>query len=153
VSGQNRVRGNRDLSGLTLNGRAESPNFVHGELPYATSLAAVFASAPQARQAFAALRTALDDCLVGEIDKTGGIDDVSGGRLNFPHLGDQSAAFQVAARVKEGKLSVALFFDVVVIQRARAIALAIFADALSPFEESLKERLARVVAQRMKPNA
>jgi hypothetical protein len=52
--------------------------------------------------------------------------------------------------VKEGKLSVAVYFDVVVVQRGRALALGIFADAFTPFEEGLEQRLARAMAQRMK---
>jgi hypothetical protein len=143
---------NRDLSALTLNGRAESPDFFHGAVTFAASLSAVFATAPQARRAFAALRSALDDCLVRELDKQSGIDDVSGGPLSFPRLGERSTAFQVVGHAKEGELSVAIYADVVVIQRERALALLVFADMVTPFEESLKERLARAVAQRMKPH-
>jgi hypothetical protein len=98
----------RDLSSLTLNGRASSPDFVKGNVPYAASLAAVFATAPQARKAFGALRQALDDCLVSEIDKDSNFEDSSGGALNFPHLGERSFAFQVATHAKEGKLSVSM---------------------------------------------
>jgi hypothetical protein len=140
----------RDLSSLTVNGRAESPNFLHGELPLSSSLAAVFATGPQARKVFAALRQALDECLVGEFDKDKNFGDTSGGPLNFPHLGERSFAFQLASHVEQGKLSVAFYVDVVVIQRTRAIALGVFADAFTPFDESLERRLARAMAQRMK---
>jgi hypothetical protein len=143
----------RDLSRLTLNGRASSPDFLHGNLPYAASLAAIFATAPQARTAFIALRAALDDCLVREIDKESQFEDSTGGPLNFPHLGERSFAFQVATHAKEGKLSLAVYFDVVVIQRARAVALGAFADAITPFDENLERKLARAIAQRMKPRA
>lgn len=139
-----------DLSSLTVNGKAKSPNFVHGEVPYASSAASIFASGPQARKAFAALRKAFDECIVKVIDQIPDSEDTSGGPLSFPHLGERSFAFQVVTHVKEGKLSAALYFDLVVIQRTRAIALGIFADAFTPFNPSLERRLARAMAHRMK---
>ena len=138
--------------GATVNATfAESPAFAQGEDTYATSLAGVFATAAQARQAFALLRSALDDCLIKAIDKEKDIDDVSGGPLSFRRLGERSTAFQILGHVKSNSLSVAIYFDIVLIQRERALALAIFGNAFDPFDESLKERLARKVAQRMKP--
>jgi hypothetical protein len=135
---------------LTINGRAESAGFHHGDVPFVKSLAAVFATAPQARTMFAVLRNALADCLVSELDKERDLQDTSGGPLNFPHLGDRSFAFQVLSHVKEGSLSVAAYFDFVLIQRGRAIALGAFGDAFDPFDSGLEARLARAMAQRMK---
>jgi hypothetical protein len=142
---------NSDLSALTVNGDADSPDFVHGDLPLATSTAGVFASAGQARKAFITLRSALGKCLVGELEKQSGIDDVSGGQLRFPRLGDASTAFEAKGQAKGNGLSVDAYFDVVVIQRERAVAMIVFADVVDPFDESMKERLARAVARRMAP--
>ena len=142
----------RDLLSLTVNGRAESPTSSIGELPLSSSLAAVSRASgrrPQGRRSPHSAEL-FDECLVSEFDKDGLRRLVRWAvELSAPRRAGGSA-FQVASHVKQGKLSVAFYVDVVVIQRTRAIALGLFADAFTPFDEGLERRLARAMAQRMK---
>ncbi len=78
------------------------------------------------------------------------VKNVSWGRLGFPHLGERSAAYQIAVDLETHGLTPTAYFDIVFIQRKRALSVLMFADILSPFDESLKERLSRAVVQRTK---
>jgi hypothetical protein len=140
-----------DLSSTTIKGEAASPAFVRGGLPYATSLAVVFATSQQARLAFRLNRTAFRDCVVDVLRKVTGVRKASGGALGFPRLGARSAAFRVVATSEPAYGSIVVHFDFVIIEQAGAVGVVNFAGAATaPFDQAQKEHLARVVAQRMK---
>jgi hypothetical protein len=147
-----------DFSDLTVNGRAESPDFLRGEATLVSSLAAVFDSANAAEAAFERLANqGLADCLADwmreQSDEDVQITDASAGELAFPDLGDRSAAYQVALQLETEGFTPSAFADLVFIQRERALSLLMFVDVLTPFPDDEKEELATAVAGRMEPGA
>lgn len=146
---------NPNLSDLTLTGEASSHEYVHGDATFAEALAVVFKSHAMALSAFKRLAVEnLIQCFSSYIKQQSSsntkIKNVSSGRLNFPHLGDRSAAYQIAIELESHGLSPTAYVDPVFIERGRVLSLLLFFDVLSPFSEPLEERLSRAVAQRMK---
>ncbi|MER3410838.1 MAG: hypothetical protein C4306_12385 [Thermoleophilia bacterium] len=145
-----------DFSDLTTTGGATSPWFFKGEAPFATSFSSFFETSDQARAAYDRLATEdLANCLAESIAKSEGtkVGDVSWGKLALPRLGDRSSAYQVAVRFEIGELTPSAYVDWVFIQRQRALAVMVFGDILTPFDEDLREDLVAKVAARMGLNS
>jgi hypothetical protein len=136
----------------------DSKDFAKGDNTEASSSAGLFNDEATARDALNYLESAaqseeLRDCLndffreQAEGDVTFG--DVSVGQLSFPRLGDRSSAWEIVVPVKTQGLSVTAYIDFVYIVEENALARVAFSDVLSPFDEQLRENLARLVADRM----
>jgi hypothetical protein len=145
---------NLKFNDLTVTGKADSKDFVHGDVTTATSADSIYLNA---RQAHAAFKRAASDRLAkcfSDYMKSQSTSDVkitrtSFGRLRFPRMGDESGAYQIAIGLETQGLTPTAYVDLVFIRQERALALLAFIDAFSPFEEQLKEQLARTVAGRM----
>jgi hypothetical protein len=140
---------------LTVTGKADSKDFVHGDVTRATSADSIYLNVQQAHAAFKRaasdrLAKCFSDYLQSQSTSDVKITGTSFGKLRFPQLGDESGAYQIAIELKTQGLTPTAYVDLVFIRQARALALLAFIDAFSPFDEQLKEQLARTVAGRMR---
>jgi hypothetical protein len=143
-----------NFSDLTITGRADSKDFVQAEATTATSLAGIFLNEQQARTAFKRLASetlakCFSDYMRSQSSSDVKITRTSFGRLQFPHMADQTAAYQIVIGLESQGLSPSAYVDLVFIRQTRAVAVLAFVDVFSPFDEQHKEQLARTVAGRM----
>jgi hypothetical protein len=143
-----------DFSDLTITGKADSDTFVKGNVPVVASVAAVYAEPEQAVTAFDRIATdelaaCFSDYMEKQSDDDVTISDASFGKLGFPEMGDESAAYQIAIELEASGLTPTAYVDLVFIQRDRALALLAFVDVFTPFDQQQKEDLAEAVADRM----
>jgi hypothetical protein len=143
-----------DLGDLTVTGKASSRDFVNGQITSATSAARLFANEQQARAAYKRIASekltkCFSDFMRSQSTSDAKVTDTSFGRLGFPKLADESAAYQIAVTLKAQGLTPTVYVDLVFIRQTRATAILLFIDLFSPFDEQLKEQLARTVAGRM----
>lgn len=144
----------QNFSDLTVTGNAESKDFVHGDATFAASIAAVFKTPAQADTAFKVFASKdLAQCFTAYMKKQSDsnvkVADASWGQLKFPHYADRSAAYQIAIALQTGGLTPTAYVDLIPLERARTVAVLVFVDVFSPFDEQQKEHLAGVVAGRM----
>lgn len=145
---------NLKFNDLTVSGKADSKNFVHGEATLATSSAGIYLNEQQARAAFKRAATdklakCFSDYMQSQSTSDVKITRTSFGRLRFPQIGDESAAYQIAIGLESQGLTPTAYVDLVFVRQTRALALLGFVDVFSPFDEQMKEELARTVAGRM----
>jgi hypothetical protein len=75
--------------------------------------------------------------------------DVRVGQVSFPRLGDRSSAWEVVIPFESQGISETAYVDAVYIRTGSALSAVLFSDVFSPFDEVERERLARLVAERM----
>lgn len=140
---------NPDLSRFTITGKAMTAYFRQSGAS-AMSAIEVYRSRADAIGDFTvATNPAVVRCLRDEIQRgTSGIARVGVARIAGPRVGDRSTAFRVVARFSAGGRSVALYMDVVVVQRGRSIAALFFSSPTRPFAG--QSRVAAAVAARMR---
>jgi hypothetical protein len=142
-----------DESKLTENGDYTSPDFTRADGIYVSSSVGIFVSAAQARAAYSlVVRPELPRCLGEVVAKSGKPGDItvqSAGKLAFPGLGDRSAAFRVAFRVKTSTTPVSATIDVIAINKGAVDAAVFFGSAGEPVPVNLERKIAGAVAARM----
>jgi hypothetical protein len=143
-----------DVSDLTVTGKASSRDFVNGQVTTATSAAGLYEDEQQAHDAYQRianekLAKCISDWVRTQSTSDAKITDSSFGKLGFPKLGDQSSAYQIAMTLEAQGLTPTAYVDLVFIRETRALTFLVFLDLFSPFDEQLKEDLARKVASRM----
>jgi len=141
-----------DESDLTITGFADSPDFSAG-LVFASSEAQVYASitdgsAAFARDASAAGITCLESTLRKEFAKEG-LKLRSFRKLAFPNVAQRTAAYRIALTGESQGTTVTVFFDAVVLLRARAEVFLAVGSALRPPVKAVDLHVARVLAARM----
>jgi hypothetical protein len=96
-------------------------------------------------------RTCLAEGLVKGLGESG---DVEAGesrtsRLAVDPLGDEREAARIVVPVTTQGVDADLIFDIVYVRTGRAIALCLFADAFSAFDDELREDLTGKVVRRL----
>jgi hypothetical protein len=75
--------------------------------------------------------------------------DVRVGQVSFPQMGQRSSSWEVVIPVESQGFSVSGYAEAVLILQGQALAVVQFSDVGSPFDEQMREDLARTVADRM----
>jgi hypothetical protein len=147
---------NLDFSDVMVTGKAEQAGFEYGGMTYVRSLAIVLAGpATDIFEQYASNETAtcLRDYLKQEYAEDPPPDveigDITVGLLSFPSIAENSRAYQVVVEFKAEGESANVYLDCVFLQKGRAMALVMFVDALTPFDDDLRVELAKTVASRM----
>jgi hypothetical protein len=139
-------------------GKAESDTFAKGDLTEAASSAGIFGEEAEARDALNYLEASFQDesfrkCIEDSVRKDAGsnvsVGDVRVGQLSFAALGDRSSAWEIVVPLEAEGVSVTLYVDAVFIRTGSALGIVFFSDAFDPFDEQMREDLARVVEERM----
>jgi hypothetical protein len=71
------------------------------------------------------------------------------GQVSFPRLGERSSAWEIVIPVQSQGINATAYVDAVYIREGRSFSVLEFSDVFSPFDESMREELARTVAKRM----
>lgn len=138
-----------DESDLTITGKAQSPTF-QGGVETVSSLARVYRSLRESNASWrrgtsaagrSCLRAQLGDALTA-----GGGKLESFGRLEFPKFGERTYAYRLVVSAQ----GLRVFLDAVGLKQSRAQVALLFGSALTPTPREVEERLARVVARRMR---
>jgi hypothetical protein len=138
-----------DESDLTVSGEASSPNFSSG-LQTFSSASAVYVSASDAKASwrrgtspagFACLRAVFK-----RIARAGGLHFVSFGKMPFPAVAPQTAAYRWQNQVANG---VRVYADVVLLMRGRAQSAVFLISGIDPLERPEAVRLTRLISSRM----
>ena len=164
--------GRIDLSGLVVTAEAVSlaaePSNNNGEsLSLISSGVSVFQNEEQAAAAFARLVEAYGDCVAdatdeleaaGEfndlVDVLAGLVGVTVEQLEFPALGEESAAWRIRVRLGDPELggpnaTIEITTDIVHVRTGRVYSLLAFTGAPNTFDQTLAEQLAATIAQRI----
>jgi len=142
-----------DLSGLTLTGEADSPNFSTGFVN-ATSASDVYmtlvdANASWRRSTSSAGVACVRATLRAELEAIGvQLDSLR--RLAFPRVSDRTVAYRIVATAHPQGVSVRVFVDLVALQRSRAQVSVLLTSGLVPPVRADELRYARTLATRAK---
>jgi hypothetical protein len=141
-----------DESDLTITGLADSLDFSAG-LVFASSEAQVYESVAVGSAAFARDTSAAGvRCLKSTLRKEFAKEGLmlrSFRKLAFPNVSQRTAAYRIALAGQSQGTTVTVFFDVVVMLRARAEVFLSVGSALTPPVKAVDLHLARVLAARM----
>jgi hypothetical protein len=138
--------------------KADSKDFARGDTTEASSSAGLFRDERTARDALNYLeasiqskkfRECLDDFLREQADEDVTFGDVQVGQVSFPTLGDRSSAWEVVIPAKTQGFSFTAYAEAVYMTKSSALAVVLFSDVGTPFDEEMRERLARIVEERM----
>jgi hypothetical protein len=138
--------------------KADSKDFARGDTTEASSSAGLFSDERTAHEALNYLeasvqskkfRECVDDLLREQADEDITFGDVQVGQVSFPTLGDRSSAWEVVIPAKTQGFSFTAYADAVYMTTSRALAVVLFSDVGTPFDEAMRERLARIVEKRM----
>jgi hypothetical protein len=137
--------------------RAASSQFGRGENTVAQSTVYLFSDDATAQDQYAALtskgtRTCIGNDLVKRLQKANSnlqVGEPRTTRVSVDPLGDQHDGGRVTLPVTTGGQEVELFTDFVFVRESRGIALMLFVDALSPFDEDLRADLTSKVSRRL----
>jgi hypothetical protein len=138
--------------------KADSDDFAQGDSTQVASSAGLFNDEATARDGLNYLEASIQskrfrDCLNGYFRKQADEDvtfgDVHVGQVSFPTLADRSSAWEVVVPVKTQGLTISVYIEAIFMRRANALGIVLFSDVISPFDEQMRERLARLVARRM----
>jgi hypothetical protein len=137
--------------------RAASSQFGRGENTVAQSTVYLFSDDATAQDQYAALtskgtRTCIGKDLVKRLQKANSnlqVGEPRTTRVSVDPLGDQHDGGRVTLPVTTGGQEVELFTDFVFVRESRGIALMLFVDALSPFDEDLRADLTSKVSRRL----
>ena len=164
--------GRIDLSGLAVTAEAVSlaaePSNSNGEsLSLISSGVSVFQDEEQAAEAFARLVEAYGACVAdatdeleaaGEfndlVDVLAGLVGVTVEQLEFPALGEESAAWRIRVRLGDPELggpdaTIEITTDIVHVRTGRVYSLIAFTGVPNTFDPTLAEQLAATIAQRI----
>ncbi len=145
---------NPDQSDLTENGDAKSPEFTLASGSFISSSASIFESATQGRTAYSrVVQPKLPACLA-EVFRKGAaptkVTIVSSKEIPFPKLAERSNAYRILASFKSGSQKIAVYLDVVVMNRAKVDAVIFFAGIGNFYDSGFEHSLAAIVAARTK---
>jgi hypothetical protein len=144
---------NPDRSKLTENGDYVSPDFIRSDGLYVSSSVGIYASAKQAKTAFAlVVRPELPRCLGESIvksDKPGHIKLHSTGTLAFRRYGDASVAYRIVFLVKNGGQQVPATIDLVAINEGAVDVVLFFSAAGQPVPPGLERTVTAAVTARI----
>jgi hypothetical protein len=149
-----------------VNARASSPSFAEGENTEAASTVYIFADAAQAQNAFDELSSQeTRECVGDEFADTvkeatkspaGAFDpdavtvgEPATGRIQVDSVGDYSDAGRVTLPLSAEGIDVDYAVDLVFVRVDRGIALLVFGDVLTPFDEELRSDLTSKVTRRL----
>lgn len=76
---------------------------------------------------------------------------VSVNRASFPTMGERTVAYRMTVPVRFGGLSLSVYADLVLVLRARGVALVSFFDFGSPFPTDHAQKFTKTVADRLPP--
>ena len=164
--------GRIDLSGLAVTAEAVSlaaePSNSNGESIFTISSGvSVFQDEEQAAEAFARMVEAYGDCdadatdeleAAGElndlVDVLAGLVGVTVEQLEFPALGEESAAWRIRVRLGDPGLggpdaAIEITTDIVYVRTGRVYSLLAFTGVPNTFDPALAEQLAATIAQRI----
>jgi hypothetical protein len=137
--------------------RAESPQYRHGDNTLAQSTVYLFADDAKAQEQFAGLsskdtRGCIAGDLVSRLEKANPdlkVGEPQASRVSVDSLGDQHEGGRVTLPVTAQGQELELFTDFVFVRVSRGIALMLFVDALSPFDEDMRADLTSKVSRRL----
>jgi hypothetical protein len=137
--------------------RAASSQFGHGENTVAQSTVYVFPDDVTAQEQFAGLtsggtRTCIGEDLAKRLQNANPdlkVGELHTSRVSVDPLGDQHDGGRVTLPLTVGGQEVELFTDFVFVRVSRGIALMLFVDAVSPFDENMRADLTSKVARRL----
>ena len=164
--------GRIDLSGLAVTAEAVSlaaePRNNNGESLFTISSGvSVFQNKEQAAEAFARLVEAYGDCAADAtdeleaaselndlVDVLAGLVGVTVEQLEFPALGEESAAWRIRVRLGDPELggpdaTIEITTDIVHVRTGRVYSLIAFTSFPNTFDQTLAEQLAATIAQRI----
>jgi hypothetical protein len=148
---------------------ADSPDFSEAESGATAQNSIGFVSTvAKARQALAVFaRTELPDCLATVMEKTLAdqlanpdpgeppatgltFGTISVKRMSFPNVADETSALRVTIPISVETTTIEQYMDFVVMRVGRAGVTLTLAQAMTPFDSALAERLARAVVARLR---
>jgi hypothetical protein len=137
--------------------RAESPQFGQGENTLAQSTVYLFSDDATAQEQFAGLRSKDTRACIGkdlvkrlqEANPDLKVGEPRTGRVAVDPLGDQHDGGRITLPVTTGGQEVELFTDFVFARVSRGIALMLFVDVVSPFDDDMRANLTRKVTRRL----
>jgi len=141
-----------------LAAREPSKKFAHGDITYTYSTANLFNDEATARDALNYVEGSIQsdefrDCvsegLRRAVQEGVTIGEITVGQVSFPTLGERSSAWEIAVPIEAEGSSATAYFDVVFIVQGNAMSSVDFFDLGSPFDEQERERLSRLVEDRM----
>ncbi len=143
---------NPNQSDLTENGDADSPEFTLPSSSFVSSNTSIFTTATQGRTAYArVVQPKLPQCLA-EIFRKGAaptkVTIVSAKEVSFPKLAERSNAYRIVASFKSGSQKIAVYLDVVVMNRGKVDAVIFFAGIGQVFNAAFERSVAARVAAR-----
>jgi hypothetical protein len=150
------IRGPREAT----SGRAASPDFQQGSTTFAASAVFLYADEAGAGDAFGkmsaretrvCLAEQVADRVAENADRTGEltIGEPSTARVRVDPLGDEREGGRVTLPLSVGGFDVDLTVDYVFVRVGRGVALLVFADVLTPFDEDLRADLTSKVVRRV----
>jgi hypothetical protein len=137
----------------------DSDDFAKGDTTEASSTAVLFPDEEAANSALNYVEgkvqgEGFSDCLADFLRGEGiTFGEIRVGQVSFPTLGDRSSAWEVVVPVEVEGASGTVYADAVYIRTGSALSAVLFSDVFTPFDETERERLARVVAERMEAAA
>lgn len=145
---------NPDQSDLTENGDANSPEFTLASSSFVSSSTSIFKTATQGRTAYArVVQPKLPLCLA-EIFKKGAaptkVTIVSAKERAFPKFAERSNAYRILAYFKPGTAKIAVYLDIVVMNRGKVDTVVFFAGIGDFFNSGFEQDVAAKVAARTK---
>jgi hypothetical protein len=145
---------NPNQSNLTENGDADSPEFTLPSSSFVSSNTSIFKTATQGRTAYArVVQPKLPKCLA-EIFRKGAaptkVTIVSAKEVSFPKLAERSNAYRIVASFKSGSRKIAVYLDVVVMNRGKVDAVVFFAGIGQVFNDAFERSVTAKVAARTK---
>ena len=145
---------NPNQSDLTENGDAKSPEFTLASASFISSSASIFKTATQGRTAYSrVVQPKLPNCLA-EVFRKGAaptkVTIVSSKEISFPKLAERSNAYRIVASFKSGSKRIAVYLDVVVMNRGKVDVVIFFAGIGNFFNSTFEHDLAAIVAARTK---
>jgi hypothetical protein len=138
--------------------KADSKDFATGDTTEASSSAGFFHDEAMAREALnyleaaiqsKSLRDCLSDALRKDAEEGVTFGDIQVGQVSFPKLGDRSSAWEIVIPAKSQGFSFTAYIDGIYVIRSSALSVVLFSDVLEPFDVQERERLARLVDERM----
>jgi hypothetical protein len=148
-----------------VSARASSPEFREGESAQAQSIAYLYPDEATATQAFGSLTSdesraclgeafgeALGERLGEQAGPAGGgaeVGEPETSRVSIEPLGDEREAVRITVSVSAEGIEVDLVIDTVFVRVGRGIALPLFVDTFSAFDEDLKADLTSTVVRRL----
>ena len=146
-----------DAAKAAASARAKSPNFER-QNAQAGNVIYVYADVPGATRAVGELssqstRTCIGDALAKNLanQKPQGatFGKITSGQVSMTPIGDERTAGRLTIPISAQGTTVSACVDLVFVRTGRAVAVFTLLDALTPFDETLRDRLAKTVVDRL----